>query len=112
MVTHNEILLPSDNFRATGIALFSGVAAVCGTRHQRSILRDALEPRADRLCLFGAGGAVFGTGHHWLARLSIADGDKHAALQHLERAAQICNDADATFWADRARSEAQSLTTE
>ena len=109
VVSRDEILLPRDNFWLGAVGLFSGVAAVCGTAGQRRRLRAGLEPRADRFCIFGAGGAVFGTGHHWLARLARADGDIEAARQHLESAARVCHDARAQFWADRARNEAESI---
>jgi len=106
VVNHDGILLPRDNFWLGGVALFSGVAAACGSESQRQLLRVNLEPRADRFCLFGAGGAVFGCGHHWMARLAAADGDHRAAQDHLAEAARICDDAGARYWADRARTEA------
>ena len=110
VVDRRGILLPRDNFWLGGVALFSGVAAACGTTSQRHILRTNLEPRADRFCVFGAGGAVFGTGHHWLARLAAADGNPQAAIDHLAQAANICHDAGATFWEVRAHREASELT--
>ena len=100
-----EIVLPRDNFRSGAIALFAGVAAKCGDRSQREVLRHALEPHADQFSVFGAGGAVFGTNHHWLARLAAADGDTTAALEHLRGAERMCNHAGATFWEDSARQE-------
>ncbi len=109
VLDRRDILLPQDNFWLGGLALFSGVAAACGTAGQRNILRKNLEPRADRFCVFGAGGAVFGTGHHWLARLAAADGDRPAAIDHLAQAANICEDAGASFWESRARRESAEL---
>ena len=109
VVTADEILLQEDNLWFGAVALFGGVAAAYGTRDQRSVLRHALAPRADRFCVFGGGGAVFGTGHHWLARLAIADGDLDAGRDHLAEAARICDYADAPFWSDRARAAREVL---
>ncbi len=106
VVDHHDINLPRDNFWLGGVALFSGVAALCGSPQQRQVLRRGLAPRADRFCVFGAGGAVFGCGHHWLARMATADGNTTDARDHLAQAARICDDAGAYFWAERARSEA------
>lgn len=103
-----EIVLPRDNFRSAAMALFAGVAAKCGDPSQRSVLRHALEPRADQFSVFGAGGAVFGTNHHWLARLAAADGDTTAALEHLRCAERLCNHAGATFWENSARQEIEN----
>jgi hypothetical protein len=103
---HDGVIhLPEDNFWLGAVSILAGVAAACGTRAQRSVLRTAIGPRADRLCPFGTGGAMFGTGHHWLARLAVADGDVETARRHLARAADLSHDAGARFWADRARRE-------
>ncbi len=110
VVVRGEIMLPHDNFRTAAIALFAGAAAGCGTPKQRKAFRNALEPRADQFCVFGAGGAVFGTNHHWLARLAAADGDDEAALGHLSRAAELCRAAVATHWATVAEEEQLQLT--
>ncbi|MEP6625039.1 MAG: hypothetical protein ABJC79_11385, partial [Acidimicrobiia bacterium] len=105
VIDRGEITLPPDNFRPAAVALFAGVAARCGTAAQRKVLRTALEPRADQFCVFGAGGAVFGTHHHWLARLAAADCDHDTALSHFRRASELCREVGATYWADVADAE-------
>ena len=104
-VDHREVLLPRDSFRHGALGLFADVAARCGTAEQRAVLRDELDDRPDRFCVFGSAGAVFGTSRHWLARLAAADGDIDAATRHLTRAAELCDNAGAGYWADRARRE-------
>lgn len=106
-ITDDEVLLPPDNFRNAAVALFGGVAAQCGRRSQRALIRRELERRVDEFCVFGAGGAVFGTSHHWLARLDAADGDETGSADHLRAAIGLCQYSGATFWADAAR---QALT--
>ncbi len=108
-VGDHSITLPHDNFFTAAVGLFGGVAARCGSSGQRAILRHELESHADKFCVFGAGGAVFGTHHHWLARLAAADGDPETARAHLERAEHLCHTAGATFWSERARQEAAAL---
>ena len=109
VVSGTAITLPFDNFRTAAVALFGGVAAACGTPQQQDALREALSPHANEFCVFGAGGAVFGTNHHWLARLATAAGEPEAAHDHLQTAARLCDHADAAFWADRARHELADL---
>ena len=108
-VPDGVVTLQHDNFFLAAAGLFGGVAAACGSAEQRNALRKVLDPHADTFCVFGAGGAVFGTHHHWLARLIAADGDLEQARGHLERAAELCDTAGATYWADRARHEASDL---
>ena len=106
------VTLQRDNFFLAATGLFGGVAALCGSAEQRDALRTVLDPNADSFCVFGAGGAVFGTQHHWLARLARADGEVAQARQHLERAEKLCDAAGATYWADRARHENSALARE
>ena len=110
-VRDRGVLVPRDNFLIGALGLFAGVAAICGTSGQRRVLHDALMERPDRFCVFGSAGAVFGTSRHWLARLAHAEGDDAAAATHLGIAAQLCDDAGARYWADRARRELAELTT-
>lgn len=108
-VADRVVTLQHDNFFLAAAGLFGGVAALCGSAEQRDALRTVLDPNADKFCVFGAGGAVFGTHHHWLARLAAADGEVAQARGHLERAEKLCDTADAKYWADRARHEASEL---
>ncbi|MGZ4714315.1 MAG: BTAD domain-containing putative transcriptional regulator [Acidimicrobiia bacterium] len=110
-IVADRLLLPRDNFRLGGLALFAGAAACCGSATQRAVLRDQLEPLADQFLVFGTGGAVFGTGHHWLARIERALGDDTAAREHLSRAAEICYKAGATYWEQRAHDELRASAT-
>ncbi len=109
VVTPAGITLPHDNFFFGGVSLFAGVAAICGGARQRAALRAVLLEDASRFCLFGSGGAVFGTGHHWLARLALAESDLDGARRHLAEAARVCHHADAPFWAARARQESARI---
>ncbi len=111
VVTPHGIRIPMDNFWFGGASIFAGVAAACGSEGQRRTLREALSTRADEFCVFGGGGAVFGTGHHWLARMAVADQQWDAAAAHLAEATRICQDSDAPFWETLARKEAEQLTT-
>ncbi len=108
-VAGGVVTLQHDNFFLAATGLFGGVAALCGSAEQRRALRTVIDPHAENFCVFGAGGAVFGTYHHWLARLATADGDLAQARDHLERAEELCDTAGATYWAERARHEASEL---
>jgi DNA-binding SARP family transcriptional activator len=94
-----ELQLPHDNLWLGAVALISGTVAEIGTAEQRGLLRRELAPFAERWCIFGAGGAAFGTGHHWLGRLARADGDQVAATQHFDAALARSTAADAEYWA-------------
>jgi DNA-binding SARP family transcriptional activator len=97
--------LPRNNFYFGALALLGGAAAVCGDDDQRGLLYDALVPIADQFVVFGTGGAVLGTGHHWLGRLALARGDSVTARDHLERAIALCYRSDAPFWEQRGRDD-------
>jgi hypothetical protein len=100
-----EIRLPDDNMWLGGVALISGTVAKIGSVEQRALLRRELAPFAERWCIFGSGGAAFGTGHHWLGRLARADGDEEAARRHFESAAALSDAAGAEYWAGVARDD-------
>ena len=82
-IVTDEIRLPRNNFWFGALAMLADVAASCGTDRQRACLYDALLPVADQCVVFGTGGAVLGTGHHWLGRLARARGDEVTAREHL-----------------------------
>jgi hypothetical protein len=104
-----ELQLPRDNLWLGAVALISGTVAEIGTADQRGLLRRELAPFAERWCIFGAGGAAFGTGHHWLGRLARSDGDRAAATQHFEAAAALSASADAEYWCDVAHDDLKTV---
>jgi DNA-binding SARP family transcriptional activator len=97
--------LPHDNLWLGATALISGTVAAIGTDAQRALLIHELGPYAERWCIFGAGGAAFGTGHHWLGKLAIASGDRGAGRRHLDRAEELSDAAGAGYWAGVARAD-------
>jgi tetratricopeptide (TPR) repeat protein len=97
--------LPHDNMWLGATALMCGTAAAIGSPGQRALLASELEPFAQRWCTFGAGGAAFGTGHHWLGKLAVAGGDIEAATDHFEWAESMSRAAGATYWADVAEAD-------
>jgi DNA-binding SARP family transcriptional activator/tetratricopeptide (TPR) repeat protein len=105
----DEVRFPRNNLRLGGIALIAGVVAEVGTDEQRALCRRELEPYADQWCVFGAGGAVFGTGHHWLGELSAALGDADAAAEHLKRACDLSLAASSPYWTERAQKALDAL---
>jgi hypothetical protein len=110
-IVTDEIRLPRNNFFFGAAAMLADVAAACGTRAQRDLLYRALMPVADQFVIFGTGGAVVGTGRHWLGRLARANGDGRTAEEHLRMAAALCYKGDAPFWESRARSDIEHATT-
>ena len=90
--------LPLDAFWLGGIALFAGVAGAAGDLDLVELLYALLEECADHVVLFGAGGAVLGSGHHWLGVLAAASGKTDVALDHLAQAASIARELDAPYW--------------
>ena len=101
----DAVAFPRDNLWLAATALVSGVAAAVGSPAQCEVCTDALEGLADQWCVFGAGGAVFGTVHHWLGLLAAAGGDPDRAGEHLAQARSLADGVGATYWADRARAE-------
>ena len=104
-VAGGRLRLPHDNMWLGATALISGAAAVIGTPDQRALLYTELEPFAQRWCAFGAGGAAFGTGHHWLGKLARANGDVAAATDHFEWAESMSVAAGAAYWAEAAAAD-------
>jgi len=100
-----ELRLPHDNLWLGAVALMSGTVAVVGTPEQRALIARELQPFAERWCIFGAGGAAFGTGHHWLGRIARAQDEHEGAARHFEAAARLSDRAGATYWAQLARSD-------
>ena len=105
-----ELHLPHDNLWLGATALISGTAAAIGTEAQRALLISELGPFAERWCIFGAGGAAFGMGHHWLGKLATAIGDHESARLHLERAEALSDAAGAGYWAGVARADRAQIS--
>ena len=78
--------------------LFAGVAAAVGDLDLIALLYGMLEGCADHIVIFGAGGAVLGSGHHWLGALAAGRGRADAALDHLAEATAIAEEMDAPYW--------------
>jgi DNA-binding SARP family transcriptional activator len=95
--------LPRDVFWLAAVALFAGaVADACDTRlHQ--LLTELLMPCADHVVVFGVGGAVFGTGHHWIGNLATAQGEADLAIEHLSQAVELSERIGAPYWSAQAR---------
>ena len=66
--------LPWRRLLSSGIAFFAG-SRCSGRIATSSTWCEMLEPCADHVVVFGAGGAVLGAGHHWLRVLAAACGD-------------------------------------
>ncbi len=99
----DQVRFPLDNMRLAATGLVGGVVAAVGTPEQNELCRLELDRFAEQWCVFGSGGAVFGTGHHWLGELAAAAGDVEAARRHLVRAVAQSEDAASPYWTDRAR---------
>ena len=94
--------LPRDVFWLAAVALFSGVAAVAEDHHLLALLGEFLEPCSDHVVVFGSGGAVLGTGHHWLGLVDAACGRREAALEHFAEATSISARIEAPYWVAQA----------
>jgi len=103
LVTDEGLRLAPDNLWLGATALLAGVAATVGTPTQRRVVEDALQPYASNWCIFGAGGAIFGTAHHGLAMLASARGAVIESARQLESATAAARLAGACYWADLAQ---------
>jgi tetratricopeptide (TPR) repeat protein len=104
-----EVRFPRNNMRLGAIALVASVVAEIGTEEQRDLCRRELDPFAEQWCVFGAGGAVFGTGHHWLGELDAASGDVAVARKHLTRARELSEIGSSPYWIGRAQTALDGL---
>jgi hypothetical protein len=95
--------LPRDVFWLAFMCLFAGVAATTGDRDLVATISEALASCADHSVVFGAGGAVMGSGHSWLGKLAVAQGDLDRACEHLREAICIADRIAAPYWGAQAR---------
>ena len=101
--------LPRDVFWLGAVALFSGVAAQSEDREFQQVLFRLLEPCADHVVVFGAGGAVLGSAHHWLGLLAAALGDPGEAVRQFDLAEALADQIGAPFWVAQAQMEASRV---
>jgi len=101
--------LPRDVYWLAGVALFSGVAARGQDRDLLRLLRTLLAPCSDHVVVFGVGGAVLGSGHHWLGLLDAALGEIDPAIDHLRQALMVADHIEGPFWAAQARMDLSRL---
>jgi len=73
------------------------------------VLYGLLEGCADHVVLFGAGGAVLGSGHHWLGILAAGCGHAGVALEHLAEATEIARELDAPYWIAQSNIESAAV---
>jgi DNA-binding SARP family transcriptional activator len=100
-------LVPRDVFWLGTVALLAGAVARAGTDAELvALLDDLLGPCAEHVVVFGTGGAVLGTGHHWIGQLALARADPRRALEHLVRAVELSEALAAPYWAAQARLDA------
>jgi tetratricopeptide (TPR) repeat protein len=95
--------LQKNVFWLAGMALFATVVADAGDLELAAVLRRALDPCADHIVVFGAGGVMLGSGHHWLGLLAEVLGDPDAAIGHFEEALRVSEWVGARYWAAQAR---------
>jgi hypothetical protein len=98
--------LQRDNFWLAAIALCAGAATEAADDALMDLLTKMLDPFADHVVVFGAGGAVLGSVHHWLGGLARAQGDIRRALEHLEAAVAMAEAMDAPYWVAQAQLDA------
>jgi DNA-binding SARP family transcriptional activator len=100
-------LVPRDVFWLGTVALLAAAVARAGTDAELvALLDDLLGPCAEHVIVFGTGGAVLGTGHHWIGQLALARDDPRRALEHLVRAVELSEALDAPYWAAQAELDA------
>jgi len=95
--------LPRDVFWLAAIALFAGAVADACDARLHEMLTELLLPCADHVVVFGVGGAVFGTGHHWIGTLATVQGDTDLAVEQLTQAVELSERIGAPYWSAHAR---------
>ena len=95
--------LRGDVFWLAFMCMFAAVAAATGDRDLAASLSETLAPCADHTVVFGAGGAVWGSGHSWLGQLAVAEENLDRAGEHFREAARIADRIGAPYWGAQAR---------
>jgi len=90
--------LPRDAFWLAATALLAGVAATIDDWPLLELLQAMLEPCADQIVVFGAGGAVLGAAHHWLGLVAAARSDTDVAVDHFSEAITVAQHLAAPYW--------------
>jgi len=90
--------LPRDAFWLSATALLAGVAALTNDVGLTELLHGLLEPCANQIVVFGAGGAVLGAVHHWLGLLATARSHTDTAVDHFAEAITVARRLAAPYW--------------
>ena len=94
--------LPRDAFWLAATALLAGVAATTNDCRLLELLQAMLEPCADQVVVFGAGGAVLGAAHHWLGLIAAAQSNTDVAVDHFAEAITVAEHLAAPYWVAQA----------
>jgi DNA-binding SARP family transcriptional activator len=94
--------LPRDAFWLAATALLAGVAATINDRPLLELLHTMLEPCAEQIVVFGAGGAVLGAAHHWLGLVAAAQSNTDLAVDHFAEAITRAHQLGAPYWTAQA----------
>jgi len=92
-----------DAFWLAAHALFASVAATAHDVELAELIAELISPYADHVVVFGAGGAVLGSGHHWLGLLSSVGEQWDAAAEHFAEAEHISWLLEAPYWRAQAQ---------
>jgi len=92
-----------DAFWLGAHALLANVAVLAGDKELTNLLDELLTACADHVVTFGAGGAVLGSGHHWLGLLAHARGMPDRAIEHLTAAEALSTRMRAPYWRAQAQ---------
>lgn len=95
--------LRRDVFWLGAVALFAGAASAACDLELAALLEGLLGECADHIVVFGVGGAVLGSGHHWLGQLAAARGNNECAVAHLEQAICVSEQIGSPYWRAQAQ---------
>ena len=95
--------LARDSFWLGAHAMLAAAAVAMADAELATPLFDALTPSAGQIIVFGSGGAVLGSGYHWLGQLALVRDDVEDAVDYLEAADTIAVEMRAPYWISCAR---------